>query len=68
MFARARARLGREGTGVYGFRITAPHHDGTPHWNLLLFVEKQNTQNLIDVSCHYAMEESPDERGAETLF
>ncbi len=65
LFARARARLAREGIGLYGFRVTEPHHDGTPHWHLLLFVEKQNTKNLIDVFRHYAMEENPDETGAK---
>jgi len=46
---------------VYGLRVIKPHHDGTPHRHLLLFVKKQNTQSLIAVFRHYAMEESPDE-------
>ena len=59
LFARARAQLAREDIRFYGFRVTEPHHDGTPHWHLLFFVEKQNTQNLIDIFRQYALEEDP---------
>lgn len=64
-FARVRAQLSREGIRFYGFRVVEPHHDGTPHWHLLIFVEKENTLKLTEIFRHYALEESPNERGAQ---
>ncbi len=34
---RFRAAAERAGLELYGFRITEPNHDGTPHWHCLLF-------------------------------
>lgn len=38
MTALCRSALARRGIGLYGFRVAEPHHDGCPHWHLLLFV------------------------------
>lgn len=36
-FNKLGAALGRAGVERYGFRVVEPHHDGCPHWHLLIF-------------------------------
>lgn len=64
-FARIRAKLDREQIRPYGFRVAEPHHDGTPHWHLLLFVPKSRKQELIDIFKHYCFQEDGNEKGAK---
>lgn len=40
-WAKARAAMQRVGLKVYGFRVAEPHHDGTPHWHLLLWAKSE---------------------------
>lgn len=61
---RIRAKLDRTNIRPYGLRIAEPHHDGTAHWHMLLFVEQSQKDDLVAVMRHYAMQESPDEPGA----
>ncbi|EKN3689257.1 replication endonuclease [Yersinia enterocolitica] len=49
---------------VYGMRVVEPHHDGTPHWHMMLFCERRQRQQIIDIMCRYALKEDSDERGA----
>lgn len=65
IWAQMRAKLARMGIDYYGFRVTEPHHDGTPHWHLLLFVEKTDEAALTSVLREYAMREDGDEAGAD---
>lgn len=64
-FARIRAELNRQGIRAYGVRVAEPHHDGTPHWHLLLFIKDTSEQLLKDIFTHYAYEEDGDEEGAD---
>lgn len=66
LWSRIRAKLWREGVRTYGFRIAEPHHDGTPHWHMMLHVDPEHRKRLHQVVTHYALEEDPDEPGAQT--
>jgi hypothetical protein len=58
-----RAKLHRKGISPYGFRIVEPHHDGTPHWHMLLFTAPQHVKPLDRIIRHYMLSEF--ERGSE---
>lgn len=62
--ARIRARLARHGIKQYGFRIAEPHHDGCPHWHLLIFCEPWAKRRIVQTYRHYMLEDSPEEAGA----
>lgn len=64
VWARIRAKLNRDGLGVYGFRIAEPNHDGTPHWHLLVFHEAGKLDAITATVRRYALADSPDEAGA----
>lgn len=65
VFKRVRSKWNRCGIKPYGFRIAEPNHDGTPHWHLLLFVQKDQADAMVEIMREYALEDSGDEAGAE---
>ena len=64
-WALIRAELHRQGIQPYGFRVVEPHHDGTPHWHLLLFMPDKHREAVRQVIRHYALLDSGDEPGAQ---
>ncbi|WP_269619951.1 replication endonuclease [Zhongshania sp. BJYM1] len=62
---KARAAIKREGLEIFGFRVAEPHHDGTPHWHIMLFVRCYQAAQLTDILRAYVMAEDGDEAGAD---
>ncbi|MDY4387743.1 replication endonuclease [Pectobacterium aroidearum] len=54
VWAKIRAALSREEISVFGFRVVEPHHDGTPHWHMLLFMPPEHVDQVRDIMCYYA--------------
>lgn len=65
LWAKARAALHRAGIRPYGFRVTEPQHDGTPHWHLLLFLPGDHVEPTRAILRRYALEDSGSEPGAQ---
>lgn len=49
---------------VYGMRVVEPHHDGTPHWHMMLFCQHDQRRQVIEIMRRYSLKEDGDERGA----
>lgn len=60
-WAKARAKLARDGVDVFGFRVVEPHHDATPHWHMLLFVKPEQRDQLRETLHRYACEHDAHE-------
>jgi hypothetical protein len=61
---KARAQFHRDGIEVYGLRVVEPHHDGTPHWHLMLFMPAEQMDAVTEILRSYAFEHDSTERGA----
>lgn len=64
-WARVRAELKRREIHAYGWRVAEPHHDGTPHWHLLIYCERRELNGLCYVLEQKWFREAYDEPGAE---
>lgn len=64
-WAKVRAELAKVNIPVFGVRVVEPHHDGTPHWHMLLFMLPGHEATTTKVLKHYAMQIDGDEKGAD---
>ncbi|WP_235594815.1 replication endonuclease [Paraglaciecola hydrolytica] len=63
-WAKMRAELGRQDIRMYGLRVAEPQHDGTPHWHMMLFIEKAQAESFKAIIERYSFEEDGNEQGA----
>lgn len=64
MWARARARLQRLSVQFMGIRTAEPHHDGTPHWHMVVWTPPQHSETFQAVVRGEWLSEYGDEPGA----
>lgn len=65
VWAKFRAWCKRHEIDFYGLRTVEPHHDGTPHWHLMLWVDPAKSEEFLAAFSRYALEEDGNERGAQ---
>ncbi|EBK7544764.1 replication endonuclease, partial [Salmonella enterica] len=58
---RIRAKLHREEIRIFGIRVAEPHHDGTPHWHMLMFMLPEDVERVRLIIRDYAWEEDRHE-------
>jgi len=63
-WSRVRSQLDRDGVRYFGFRVAEPHHDGTPHWHMLLWVKATQRELLGSTLTEGWLKEFGDEPGA----
>lgn len=64
IWAQIRSKLKRDGLEYYGFRVTEAHHDGTPHWHILIFMDPAIEQTMTKIIKTYTLCEDGKEAGA----
>lgn len=65
VWAQYRALLKKRAIKFYGMRVAEPHHDGTPHWHLLMYVAKEHVEEVSRLFREKALELDGDEAGAK---
>lgn len=64
IWSEIRADWQRRDINPYGFRMVEPHHDGTPHWHLILFLPETQVKQASTAFKHHALKEDGAEAGA----
>ena len=65
LWARIRAKLHREEIRIFGIRVAEPHHDGTPHWHMLMFMLPEDVESVRRIVRDYAWQEDNHELKSE---
>ncbi len=64
-WAQLRAYCARWGIKMYGLRVAEPHHDATPHWHALLWVESEaDARELEEVIWNFWLRDGGRDEGA----
>lgn len=66
LWARIRAKLHREGRRIFGIRVAEPHHDGTPHWHMLMFMLPEDVECVRRIVGDYARQGDAAELQSES--
>lgn len=64
VWAKARAAWKRRGLEVAGLRTAEPHHDGTPHWHLIVYGKPEDVRLARWILKRYMLADSGWEYGA----
>jgi hypothetical protein len=66
VWRRAMRSIQRDGLRAYGMRTVEPHHDGCPHWHVLMFCAPEHSESILATLRTHALADSPNEPGAST--
>ncbi|NIF50115.1 replication endonuclease [Enterobacter sp. Ap-1006] len=61
VWARIRAKLHREDIRIFGIRVAEPHHDATPHWHMLMFMQPEDVERVRGIIRDYTYQEDSSE-------
>jgi hypothetical protein len=64
LWAKVRAVWAKAAVQVYGFRMVEPHHDGCPHWHMVLFFVPSARRIVRRTLIKYGLKDSGHEAGA----
>lgn len=65
MWSLIRTALMHQGIELYGIRVCEPHHDGTPHWHMMMFMQSEHVDVVTKMIQKYALLVDGNEEGAE---
>ncbi|MHC2597766.1 hypothetical protein ACVLVH_003428 [Kluyvera sp. 1366] len=65
VWQKIRAKLHREEIRIFGIRVAEPHHDGTPHWHMLMFMRPEDVELVREIVRDYAYQQDSDELRTE---
>lgn len=61
IFKKVRAMWAKKGISPIGYRVVEPHHDGCPHWHMLLFIRPEWQTEFRDILTRYYLADNPQE-------
>lgn len=65
LWSKIRAKLHRAELRIFGIRVAEPHHDGTPHWHMLMFMRPEDADRVREIIRSYACAEDAYELASD---